>query len=245
MRVRRLPSRDVADGDTGGAGGAPGQAGRPAALAGRPGVPGSGLSGGGGPRAGLPGRDGSGVSCAPAATGLPVNFSHQVNFSPEVKKRRSERLFFTRREMFTGKSAGAALPAGTACPRRDGGTAGPPAGVAGPAAASARGAPAAPATVAALARLDRAGLPKRPFPSWTSELAMPPDQHVNPAEEPCSTSSPTRPEDPAAGGMSTSPWPSARLSVSIVAEAVAELVEMSERLRGCSSASRTALGTTR
>ena len=36
--------------------------------------------------------------------------------------------------------------------------------------------------------------------SWTSELAMPPDQHVNPAEEPSSTSSPGRPADPAAEG---------------------------------------------
>ncbi len=34
---------------------------------------------------------------------------------------------------------------------------------------------------------------------------MPPDQHVNPAEEPSSTSSPTRPEDPAAVGTTFPP----------------------------------------
>ena len=34
---------------------------------------------------------------------------------------------------------------------------------------------------------------------------MPPDQHVNPAEEPLSTSSPSRPEDPAADGTAFMP----------------------------------------
>jgi pSer/pThr/pTyr-binding forkhead associated (FHA) protein len=34
---------------------------------------------------------------------------------------------------------------------------------------------------------------------------MPPDQHVNPAEEPSSTSSPSRPEDPAADGTAFMP----------------------------------------
>ena len=34
---------------------------------------------------------------------------------------------------------------------------------------------------------------------------MPPDQHVNPAEEPSSTPSPSRPEDPAADGTTFSP----------------------------------------
>jgi len=34
---------------------------------------------------------------------------------------------------------------------------------------------------------------------------MPPDQHVDPAEEPSSTSSPTRPEDPAADGTTFIP----------------------------------------
>jgi pSer/pThr/pTyr-binding forkhead associated (FHA) protein len=34
---------------------------------------------------------------------------------------------------------------------------------------------------------------------------MPPDQHVNPAEEPSSTSSPSRPEDPATGGTAFMP----------------------------------------
>jgi pSer/pThr/pTyr-binding forkhead associated (FHA) protein len=34
---------------------------------------------------------------------------------------------------------------------------------------------------------------------------MPPDQHVNPAEEPLSTPSPSRPEDPAADGTTFSP----------------------------------------
>ena len=36
--------------------------------------------------------------------------------------------------------------------------------------------------------------------SWTSEFAMPPDQHVNPAEEPSSTSAPGGRADPAAEG---------------------------------------------
>ena len=34
---------------------------------------------------------------------------------------------------------------------------------------------------------------------------MPPDQHVNPAEEPSSTSPPSRPEDPAADGTTSQP----------------------------------------
>jgi len=42
---------------------------------------------------------------------LPVNFCHRVNFSPDVKKRRPRRLLFSRYEMFTGKSGGAARPA--------------------------------------------------------------------------------------------------------------------------------------
>jgi FHA domain len=41
--------------------------------------------------------------------------------------------------------------------------------------------------------------------SGTSEFAMPPDQHVNPAEEPASTSSPGRPADPAAEGITLMP----------------------------------------
>ena len=34
---------------------------------------------------------------------------------------------------------------------------------------------------------------------------MPLDQHVNPAEEPAPTSSPSQPEDPAAGGTTFMP----------------------------------------
>jgi acetyltransferase-like isoleucine patch superfamily enzyme len=49
-----------------------------------------------------PGRDGRGLPRAPLVTGLPVNFSYSVDFSPEVKKRRSQCLLFTGREMFTG-----------------------------------------------------------------------------------------------------------------------------------------------
>jgi hypothetical protein len=41
--------------------------------------------------------------------------------------------------------------------------------------------------------------------SWTGEFAMPPDQHVNPAEEPSSTSAPGRPADPAAEGTTLMP----------------------------------------
>jgi MarR family transcriptional regulator for hemolysin len=41
------------------------------------------------PWAGLPGRDGAHLPRAPMTTALPVNFSYQVDFSPEVKKRRS------------------------------------------------------------------------------------------------------------------------------------------------------------
>jgi hypothetical protein len=41
--------------------------------------------------------------------------------------------------------------------------------------------------------------------SGASEFAMPPGQHVNPAEEPSSTSSPGRPADPAAKGATLMP----------------------------------------
>jgi len=47
---------------------------------------------------------------------LPVNFCQQVNFSPDVNKRRPGWLLFTRREMFTGKSGGAARPLSPALP---------------------------------------------------------------------------------------------------------------------------------
>ena len=41
---------------------------------------------------------------------LPVNSCQPVNFLPEVRKRQHSWLLFTRREMFTGKSGGAARP---------------------------------------------------------------------------------------------------------------------------------------
>ena len=41
--------------------------------------------------------------------------------------------------------------------------------------------------------------------SWTSEFAMPPDKHVNPAEEPLSTSAPGQPADLAAEGTTFMP----------------------------------------